>query len=60
MGEMTIEEARALLKSPIWPKVRDNFLATGEFTVKRYNLGIPVETVNKTLTLTCSPSGTVT
>lgn len=30
---MTIEEARALLKSPIWPKVRDNFLATGEFTV---------------------------
>jgi len=34
--------------------------ATGEFTVKRYNLGIPVETVNKTLTLTCSPSGTVT
>ena len=34
--------------------------ATGSFTVKRYNLGIPVETINKTLTLTCSPSGVVT
>ncbi len=31
--------------------------ATGSFTAKRYTLGIPVETVNKTLTLTCSPSG---
>lgn len=34
--------------------------ATGNFTVKRYNMFIPVETVNKTLTLTCSPSGVVT
>lgn len=34
--------------------------ATGSFTAKRYTLGIPVETVNKTLTLTCSPNGTIT
>ena len=34
--------------------------ATGNFTVKRYNMFIPVETVNKTLTLTCSPSGVIT
>ena len=34
--------------------------ATGNFTIKRYNLLIPVETINKTLTLTCSPSGVVT
>lgn len=30
---MTLEEARELLDSPIWPKVRDGFLATGEFNV---------------------------
>ena len=36
---MTLEEARELLKSPIWPKVRDSFLATGEFTV--YPAGDP-------------------
>ena len=30
---MTIEEARALIGSSIWPKVRDQFLATGEFVV---------------------------
>lgn len=30
---MTLEEARALVKSPIWPKVRDHFLATGEFEI---------------------------
>lgn len=30
---MTIEEARALVKSAIWPAVRDRFLATGELTV---------------------------
>ena len=30
---MTIGEARELIGSPIWPKVRDQFLATGEFTV---------------------------
>lgn len=34
--------------------------ATGNFTVKRYVLLIPVETVNKTLTLTCSNTGVVT
>ena len=34
--------------------------ATGIFTVKKYVLGIPYQTVNKTLTLTCSPNGTVT
>lgn len=33
--------------------------ATGSFTAKRYTLGIPVETINKTLTLTCSPNGTI-
>ena len=31
--------------------------ATGEFTAKKYFLNIPVQTVNKTLTLTCSPTG---
>lgn len=31
--------------------------ATGEFTLKRYFLGIPIETENKTLTLTCSNTG---
>lgn len=31
--------------------------ATGDFTLKRYFLGIPTETVNKTLTLTCSNTG---
>lgn len=30
---MTIAEARELIDSPVWPKVRDHFLATGEFTV---------------------------
>lgn len=30
---MTIEEARTLVASPIWPKVREKFLATGEFAV---------------------------
>lgn len=31
--------------------------ATGNFTVKRYLAGIPIRTVNKTLTITCSNSG---
>lgn len=31
--------------------------ATGNFTVKRYFAGIPVKTVNKTLTITCSNTG---
>lgn len=31
--------------------------ATGAFTVKKYTLGIPVKTVNKTLTITCSNTG---
>ena len=30
---MTHKEARELIGSPIWPKVRDQFLATGEFAV---------------------------
>lgn len=30
---MDLSEARELLESPIWAKVRDSFLATGEFTV---------------------------
>lgn len=34
--------------------------ATGEFTVKKYLLGIPTQTVNKTLTLSCSNSGNIT
>ncbi len=33
--------------------------ATGSFTVKRYLLGIPIKTINKTLTMSCSPSGVV-
>lgn len=31
--------------------------ATGKFTVKKYAIGIPIKTVNKTLTITCSNSG---
>ena len=34
--------------------------ATGSFTFKRYASLIPVQTINKTLTLTCSPNGTIT
>ena len=34
--------------------------ATGNFTFKRYVLLVPVQTVNKTLTLTCDPNGNVT
>lgn len=30
---MTIDEARELIKSPIWTQVRDHFLATGAFEV---------------------------
>lgn len=33
--------------------------AIGEFTSKRYTLLIPVQTVNSTVTLTCSNSGTL-
>lgn len=33
--------------------------ATGNFTSKRYTLLIPVETVNSTVTITCSNSGTL-
>ena len=31
--------------------------ATGNFTVKKYAIGIPIRTVNKTLTITCSKTG---
>lgn len=34
--------------------------ATGDFTFKHYVIGIPNKTINKTLTLTCSPNGTIT
>lgn len=30
---MTLEEARKLVNGKIWPKVRDNFLITGEIVV---------------------------
>ena len=30
---MTIDEARALVNGPLWPKVRDSFLASGVFEV---------------------------
>ncbi len=30
---MDMQEARELISSPIWPAVRDSFLATGEFRV---------------------------
>ena len=33
--------------------------ATGNYTVKRYALLVPVETVNKTLTLKCDKNGNV-
>lgn len=32
-------------------------VATGEFTLKRYTLGVPTKTVNETLTITCSNTG---
>lgn len=38
---------------------RSGNTATGDFTVKKYVLLVPVQTVNKTLTLTCSASGVV-
>lgn len=31
--------------------------ATGTFTVKKYVLGVPIKTVNRTLTITCSNTG---
>ncbi|MCM1115127.1 MAG: hypothetical protein NC397_06475 [Clostridium sp.] len=31
--------------------------ANGDFTVKRYSLGIPVKTVNKLITISCSNTG---
>ena len=34
--------------------------ATGNFTFKNYMLGIPVNTINKTLTLTCDKNGNIT
>jgi len=30
---MNLDEARELVNGPLWPKVRDKFLATGEFVV---------------------------
>jgi len=30
---MNLDEARELVNGPLWPKVRDRFLATGEFAV---------------------------
>ena len=30
---MDLNDARALVASPFWPKVRDDFLATGTFAV---------------------------
>lgn len=36
---------------------RSGAKATGTFTVKKYLLGIPIKTVNKTVTLTCSKDG---
>lgn len=39
---------------------RSGATATGSFTFKNYVLGVPVKTINKTLTLTCSPNGTIT
>lgn len=32
---------------------------TGNFTVKRYVVGIPVQTIEKSITITCSNSGTL-
>ena len=34
--------------------------ATGNFTFKNYVLGVPIQTVNKTLTLTCDKNGNIT
>ena len=34
--------------------------ATGNFTFKRYVLLVPVQTINKTLTLTCDANGNIT
>ena len=33
--------------------------ATANITAKRYTLGIPVETLNRTITMTCSANGTI-
>ncbi len=37
---------------------RSGATAKGEFTVKKYLLGVPIKTINKTVTLTCSKDGT--
>ena len=34
-------------------------IATADVTAKRYTLGIPVETLNRTITMTCSANGTI-
>lgn len=36
---------------------RSGATAKGEFTVKKYFLGVPIKTLNKTVTLTCSKNG---
>jgi len=33
--------------------------ATADVTAKRYTLGIPLETLNRTITMTCSANGTI-
>lgn len=38
---------------------RSGRTATGKFVMKKYFLGVSVKTVNKTLTLSCSNSGTL-
>lgn len=38
------------------PSRKEN-IASGAFAVKKYVIGIPVKTVNKTLTITCSNTG---
>ena len=39
---------------------RSGATATGNFTFKNYVLGVPIQTVNKTLTLTCDKNGNIT
>ena len=34
--------------------------ATGNFTFKRYTVGLPVQTINQNLTMTCDPNGNIT
>lgn len=38
---------------------KSNNTATGQFTLRRYSAGIPIQEINRTITMTCSGTGVV-